>query len=299
MSEIQKQPETGALPSPMGFAQSCQPRTYQEAMHFCDRLSKSGIVPKNFQNDAMAIFVCIETGERLGYSILQSLQNIAVINGKPTIYGDELMARVRRSGLMESIAETVKDGVATCTVKRKGEQEQTREFSMEDARKANLANKPGPWQQYPKRMLQMRARSWALRDVFTDALSGLGLREEVEDSIVDVRSGTPAQRPDAAKVVDSTSLQSVVEKIEEAKDAQELERVAELAKQLPSADAPAARERFVQRRRDLQAQAEPKKTKAQKLHEKVAQSAGQSDTADWLEQIKGEPLSPQDEELFK
>src|SRR5262249_49394 len=34
---------------------------------------------------------------------------------------------------------------------------------------------------YPRRMLMMRARSWALRDGFADVLRGLSIREEVED----------------------------------------------------------------------------------------------------------------------
>jgi hypothetical protein len=37
---------------------------------------------------------------------------------------------------------------------------------------------PGPWQQYPDRMLQARARSFALRDVFPDVLLGLSMSAE-------------------------------------------------------------------------------------------------------------------------
>ena len=44
-----------------------------------------------------------------------------------------------------------------------------------------LIDKKGPWQQYPYRMLQMRARSWGLRDGFADALKGMQVREEIED----------------------------------------------------------------------------------------------------------------------
>ena len=49
------------------------------------------------------------------------------------------------------------------------------------AKKASLWTKPGPWQQYPDRMLQMRARGFALRDTFADVLRGLISREEAED----------------------------------------------------------------------------------------------------------------------
>ncbi len=57
-----------------------------------------------------------------------------------------------------------------------------RRFSVQDARRAGLWGRPGPWSQYPQRMLQMRARAFALRDAFADVLGGLYLREELEDA---------------------------------------------------------------------------------------------------------------------
>jgi hypothetical protein len=71
--------------------------------------------------------------------------------------------------------------VATCTVWRKGGTKHTQSFSQADAQKAGLWGKSGPWTQYPKRMLQMRARGFALRSQFADALAGLITREEAED----------------------------------------------------------------------------------------------------------------------
>ena len=56
-----------------------------------------------------------------------------------------------------------------------------RTFSIAEARKARLLGKSGPWQDYRGRMLQMRARGFALRDGFADVLKGLNIREEVED----------------------------------------------------------------------------------------------------------------------
>jgi hypothetical protein len=74
-------------------------------------------------------------------------------------------------------------------VKRRDRSPVVRTFSEADAKKAGLWGKAGPWQQYPSRMLQMRARSWALRDAFPDALRGLGIREEVADYQVKVARG--------------------------------------------------------------------------------------------------------------
>ena len=71
---------------------------------------------------------------------------------------------------------------SACTVKRRGEAEQSRTFSDDDAAKAGLKGKAGPWTQDPKRMRQMRARAFALRDVFPDVLRGLPVAEELMDA---------------------------------------------------------------------------------------------------------------------
>jgi len=70
---------------------------------------------------------------------------------------------------------------AVCTMRRRPWPTPiARRFSMAMAEEAGLAQKEGPWQTYPRRMLMMRARSWALRDGFADVLRGLSIREEVD-----------------------------------------------------------------------------------------------------------------------
>ena len=96
-----------------------------------------------------------------------------------------MLGLVRASGYMESIKEDVigsGDAMeAVCQVWRKGEDNPvTHRFSVADAKRANLWGKAGPWQQYPRRMLQMRARGFCLRDMFPDVLKGLYSREELE-----------------------------------------------------------------------------------------------------------------------
>ena len=177
---------------------SLTPRNLTEAMNFADVMSKSSIVPKDFQGNPGNILVAVQWGMELGLQPLQAMQNIAVINGRPALWGDAVIALVRSSSLCEYVREDLTDGVATCRVKRRGEEEQVRTFSMQDAQRAGLAGKSGPWSQYPSRMLQMRARSWALRDVFPDVLRGMPVAEEVMDIERDVtpRSGSASGLPD-------------------------------------------------------------------------------------------------------
>ncbi len=157
------------------------PRSLEEAMKFADILASSSIVPKDFQRNPGNILVAIQWGAELGIKPMQAMQNIAVINGRPSLWGDAVIALVRSSPLCEYIYETEEDGVAICRVKRVNEEEQVRTFSDEDAKAAGLLNKQGPWTQYKKRMKQMRARGFAVRDVFPDVLKGMAIVEEEQD----------------------------------------------------------------------------------------------------------------------
>jgi len=111
-----------------------------------------------------------------------------------------MLALVKAHPAFEWIKEECDGNVATCTIKRRGEPEVVQSFSLEEAKRAGLTGKQGPWTQYPKRMLQMRARGFALRDAFPDALRGVVSAEEARD--------TPAERDmGAAEVVSSRPAQ--------------------------------------------------------------------------------------------
>jgi hypothetical protein len=165
-----------------GFA----PTTLTEAMTFSDMLANSSMVPRAYQGKPQDILVCVQWGMEMGLAPMQALQNIAVINGKPSVYGDALMALVQASPVCEDIEEFFEhegttNPVAVCVAKRKGRKPVTAKFSVEDAKRAGLWAKQGPWTAYPKRMMQMRARGFALRDAFPDVLKGMITAEEAQD----------------------------------------------------------------------------------------------------------------------
>ena len=162
------------------------PTNMTEAMEFSKFLSTSTHIPKDFQGNPNNILVAIQWGYEIGLAPMQALQNIAVINGRPSLWGDSMIAVCKAHPDWRGISETYieEEDKAVCIVKRHvhGEIEETRsEFSYKDAQRANLTNKPGPWKNYPKRMLQLRARGFALRDAFPDAIKGLITTEEAID----------------------------------------------------------------------------------------------------------------------
>lgn len=152
------------------------------------KLSRSNVIPKQYIGKPTDLFVAMAMGYQLGMPVEQAIQDIAVINGRPTIYGDGLLAVCMNHPQFEDILEEpIKDGDKItgyrCTVKRTNRSPCVREFTLSDAKRANLLGKAGPWSQYEARMLQMRSRTLALRDSFADALRGIKSREEVEDYI--------------------------------------------------------------------------------------------------------------------
>jgi hypothetical protein len=165
-----------------GFA----PATLTEAIQFSDMLASSSMVPKAYQGKPQDILVCVQWGYEMGLAPMQALQNIAVINGKPSVYGDAMMALVQASAVCEDVEEYFENEgtpnpVAVCIAKRKNRKPVIAKFSVEDAKRAGLWAKQGPWSAYPKRMMQMRARGFALRDAFPDVLKGLISAEEAQD----------------------------------------------------------------------------------------------------------------------
>lgn len=272
-NEITQHHPTAVDPGP--FTRAVAPRSYDEAMKFCHLISRTDMVPKAFFNKPLNILICIMMGERLGYDPFQSLQNIAVVNGKPMIYGDEPLARVQRSAEYEwhkeddldTIAKTQK---ATCTVKRKGSAPHSVTFTVSQAEKAKLWGKPGPWQQYPERMLQLRARAFALRNQFAAALSGIFVKEEYEGEIKDAVTGEAAVRPAPDTVLPGSSpslasLEDILARICEAQDGAQLESVADDAKGLSPSDAQAARIKFIDKRRELAKNAPKPQSRAKQL----------------------------------
>lgn len=176
---------------------SLVPTTFEDYWRMAKLFAASTMVPKDYRGSAENCMLAMMHGAELGLPPIQAIQSIAVINGRPSVWGDAMLAIVRRSGLLEWIeeVEVEADGVAICRVKRRGARAPVqRSFSHEDARKAGLAGKEGPWQGYEARMRMFRARSWALRDEFGDVLKGIFSAEEMMDSR-EMRDVTPALAP--------------------------------------------------------------------------------------------------------
>ena len=158
------------------------PQTMDEVYILAGKISLSQLAPKDYKNKPDDTAIAMLMGLELGLNPMQAIQNIAVINGRPSIWGDALLALVQNHPSFQSIVETFDDNTMTakCVVTRKGGMPHEQTFSKADSETAGLWGR-NTWKQYPKRMLAMRARGFALRNQFADALLGLITAEEAYD----------------------------------------------------------------------------------------------------------------------
>lgn len=190
-----------AKPYPAGRHMALAPRSLEDATRLAQVLCKADMLPKQYHDKPADVLVAILFGADLGLPPMQAIQSIATINGKPSIYGDGFLAVVyahpqfrdhaeyflvngARVDPEQLRAEHLKsdDTAAVCTFWRHGRsQPTTRKFSIGQAKTAKLWTKPGPWTDYPDRMLIFRARGFAGRDAFPDGLRGILSVEEARD----------------------------------------------------------------------------------------------------------------------
>ena len=218
----------------VALTNSLMPQTQEAKYQMASVLCKSGLIPSGL-NTPEKVFVALQWGHELGLSPMVAVNNVAVINGKPTLSADIMSAVVKRSPEYGGIKWIeMSDTKAECEITRilpNGEKEVQRScFTMDDAVKAGLAGRD-VWKKYPRRMLKHRCLSYGLKDVFPDLLAGLYDPEEMESvqsektTPTTERNVTPVEEkvvtPEpSAKVIegeisdDRQQLKNIIEKYE-------------------------------------------------------------------------------------
>ena len=182
-----------------GQVSALVPQSLDEAFRVASAMAASGMTPKGVDKPEQ-VLVAIMAGAELGFAPFQAMQSFAVINGKPNIWGDALPALLWSRGfkIKEWFDNDDEPTKAFCRITRPDGDEIERSFSVGDAKKAGLLGKQGPWQQYQKRMLQMRARAFAARDGAADVLRGMHVAEEVQDYQTITSRRVPSEGPNLA-----------------------------------------------------------------------------------------------------
>lgn len=180
-----------------------EPSNAEEVLTIAHTLKAGGLIPAGLATP-QAVFTVIMTGRELGLSTMQSLRSIHVINGKPTLSADLMVALVKRRKdvchyfkLVESTADH-----ATYETERDGEPGPTRlTWTMQQARTAGLGG--GNWKKFPDAMLRARCGSALARAVYPDVVGGLYDPDELGmDARAPVSVANPAPVPAPAPTVE-------------------------------------------------------------------------------------------------
>ena len=165
-------------------------------------LLASGLLPKGITKPEQVILIVLK-GKELQIPPLQALGHIHVINGKPCMSAELMLAQIYRLHPKTVIKFKERSG-ERCIVeaKREGHGVETFQWSMEDAKKAGITGNP-TWSKYPRAMLHARVVSEMARSLFPDAIAGISytpeeLGAEVDESgdVIDISpTSTPAPSP--------------------------------------------------------------------------------------------------------
>lgn len=138
---------------------------------------KSGFLPPSIKSAEQCLAIAM-TGKELGIGFMEAIRSINVIQGKPTISPQLMLALANRTGELEDIKiETSKDG-AIITVKRKGRQAHIEKFGLQEATDLGLIGKDN-YKKQPATMYKWRAIAANLRVTFPDVVLGLYTPEEL------------------------------------------------------------------------------------------------------------------------
>jgi len=163
------------------------PKDLIQAIKLSEQIASSDLAPKDYRGKPANVLIAMQLGFEIGLAPMQSVQGIAIINGRPLVWGDALLGLVMSHHEYYGKEEESSSTGAKCTLSRKTKDGRIEtvvsEFTLKDAEIAGLLSKGGVWKQYPKRMLLWRARTFAIRDLFADVIKGLSTVEEFQHEI--------------------------------------------------------------------------------------------------------------------
>ncbi len=146
-------------------------------------LLKSSFLPQAIKTPEQAMAIIL-TGRELGIGTMAALNTINVIQGKPTISPQLMLALINRSGQLEDIKIETGEMGATCAIKRRGRTTYTARFGPKEAAAMGLGAKDN-YRKQAATMYKWRAVADAARATFPDAILGLYTPDEMGAEVTD------------------------------------------------------------------------------------------------------------------
>lgn len=208
------------------------PKTINELMTLSELLAKSELLPKALRGKVPDVAMTILAGQEMGLTPMAALRNFHVIEGKPVMSADGMVALALGSGLARYFkpVEESAESVTYETLRVGNDKPQRCTWTKQMAKDAGLNTKDN-WRLFPRQMLAARAKSELARNVYPDVLAGC---------VSDVEYGdwTPPRNDDAIdaefvdKPADSELVPMEILALEHTKSEQEVKDMASVLKKL-------------------------------------------------------------------
>lgn len=160
---------------------------YAVNMRNAEILASSDLVPKQFKNNPPNCFIALGLAKRMDMNPFMVMQNIVIVNGKPSWPGQFIIATINASGRFDDILKyDVKGNGDTLECRayaqRNGETLIGPTVTMAMAKAEGWLSKDGSkWRTMPELMIQYRSATFFGRLYCPDLLNGMYSTEEVED----------------------------------------------------------------------------------------------------------------------
>lgn len=187
-------------------------QNFETALRMADCLSKSTIVPKDYQNNSGNCMIAIEMASRIDTSPMMVMQNLYIVNGRPAWSSQWIIAMINSSRrykteLQFTFGNDEKDGGLSCQAWAEdyaGHKVVGPKITMNMAVAEGWTTKNGSkWKTMPQVMIQYRAASFFGRMNCPDMIMGIYSKDEVTDMvdmkdndfglIVDPETGEPIE----------------------------------------------------------------------------------------------------------
>lgn len=159
---------------------------FESAQRMALALSKSSLIPKEYQNNVPNCLIALEISQRLRASALMVMQNLYVVHGKPGWSAQYIISAINSCGRFSQLRFKMDDQNTECTAYatelKTGELIIGTKVTLNMARAEGWIDKNGSkWKTMPEQMLKYRAASFFGKTNVPEILMGFQTAEEIED----------------------------------------------------------------------------------------------------------------------
>lgn len=155
----------------------------QPIAQLAEQVANTEFVPAALRGKPAAVTAAVLFGRELDMPPMQALQQVHVIEGRPSLSAEHLRAMVLAAGHILRVSGD--GGQATAVGRRRlpdgtYDEPVTVQWTLAMAQAAKLTGKMN-WQKHPRQMLKARATAELCRDLFPDVTHGLDAAEALQD----------------------------------------------------------------------------------------------------------------------